>query len=415
VGIHSEEKLENGKEFTDSMLRNTSEKIILVSYFFSSKYETGGIRTQKFAKYLPGFGFEPIIITKRRKDNYIFNGRCLLLRTLPVNWPFHLEALTWLPGLFLTCLKIIRNEKVKVLLFSCGPFSSAVVGLLLKKLFNLKLVLDYRDYWTLSPYVPKIPKFNRILNSLQKPLEKMLLKSADRLITIQKTMEEKYENIFPFLKGKVDTIFNGFDASDFSGFEHGLSEKFTILHLGNIHLDLNPSYPLMFLKCLKKMKDEGMIHESSFQVLLIGEPFEFLDRKVQVLGLSEIVRNIGRLPHEEAIVFLKKSHLLLLIVETEGIMTSKVFEYLAAGKPVLAMIKEGEIKRFIEKFSKHSYILTNPSIHQVVLAIENCYRNFSSERYKPDESFTAIYNRRNQTKQLAVCLNRLIQNRLNQN
>jgi glycosyltransferase involved in cell wall biosynthesis len=393
-----------GKEFIDSMLRNTSKKIILVSYFFSSKYETGGIRAQKFAKYLPEFGFEPIIITKRRTDNYIYNGRCIFLRTLSVNWPFHLEALTWLPGLFLTCLKIIRNEKVEVLLFSCGPFSSAVVGLLLKKLFNLKLVLDYRDYWTLSPYVPKIPKFNRILNSLQKPLEKMLLKSADRLITIQKTMEEKYENIFPFLKGKVDTIFNGFDASDFSGFEHGLFEKFTILHLGNIHLDLNPSYPLMFLQCLKKMKDEGMIHESSFQVLLIGEPFEFLDRKVQVLGLSEIVRNIGRLPHGEAIVFLKKSHLLLLIVETEGIMTSKVFEYLATGKPILALIKEGEIRDLIEKYSKNAYILTDPDISRIVMAVVDCYKNYLGRSFESNESFMSTFNRKYRTMQLAMYL-----------
>lgn len=270
------------------------------------------------------------------------------------------------------------------------------------------MVLDYRDYWTISPYLRKIPRFNRFLNLLQKPLEKMLLRSADRLITIQETMEEKYENIFPFLKGKVNTIFNGFDASDFSGDGHGLFEKFTLLHLGNIHLDLNPSYPLMFLQCLKKMKDEGTIHESSFQVLLVGEPFEFLDRKVQEMGLSEIVRSLGRLPHEEAIVFLKKSHLLLLIVETEGIMTSKVFEYLATGKPVLAMIKEGEIKKFIETYSANSYPFTNPDVEQLIKAVKDCRDNYSLRNHAADESFKTIYNRENQTKQLANCLNGLM-------
>jgi glycosyltransferase involved in cell wall biosynthesis len=175
-----------------------------------------------------------------------------------------------------------------------------------------------------------------------------------------------------------------------------------------MHMDLNPSYPLMFLQCLKKMKDEGMIHESFFQVLLIGEPFDFLNQEVRVLGLSEIVRNTGRLPHEEAVVFLKKSHLLLLIVETEGIMTSKVFEYIAAGKPVLALIKEGEIKKFIETYSKNSYSFTNPDMSQVIAAIKDCRENYSSRNHTADESFKTIYNRENQTKQLALCLNKLM-------
>jgi glycosyltransferase involved in cell wall biosynthesis len=222
-------------------------------------------------------------------------------------------------------------------------------------------------------------------------------------------MEEKYENVFPFLKGKVNTIFNGFDASDFSGSDHGLFEKFTILHLGNIHMDLNPSYPLMFLQSLKKMKDEGMVQESFFQVLLIGEPFESLNREVQTLGLSEMVRNIGRLPHEEAIVFLKKSHLLLLIVETEGIMTSKVFEYMATGKPVLALTKEGEVKNLIETYSKHPYAFANPDVGQVIAAIKDCQENYSSRKHEADESFKTIYNRENQTKQLAICLNKLVE------
>lgn len=390
------------------MTNRKRQKIILVSYHFSSALDTGGIRAQKLVKYLPQFGFEPIVLTKKRKNPYPFDGRVICLRTLSIRWPFHLEAFTWLPGLLLTCIRLIKREKIKGVVFSCGPFSAALTGILLKKIFEVKMVLDYRDYWTISPYLRKIPRFNRFLNLLQKPLEKMLLRSADRLITIQQTMEEKYENIFPFLKGKVNTIFNGFDASDFSGDEHGLFEKFTLLHLGNIHLDLNPSYPLMFLQCLKKMKDEGTIHESSFQVLLVGEPFEFLDRKVQEMGLSEIVRILGRLPYEEAIVFLKKSHLLLLIVETEGIMTSKVFEYLATGKPVLAMIKEGEIKKFIETYSANSYPFTNPDVDQLTKAIKDCRDNYSLRNYAADESFKTIYNRENQTKQLANCLNRLM-------
>jgi len=306
-------------------------------------------------------------------------------------------------------VRLIRSEKIRILFFSCGPFSAALIGILLRKVFKVKLVLDFRDYWTISPYLPKIPRFNQFLNIFQKPLERMLLKSTDRLITIQKTMEESYEKTFPFLTGRVGTIFNGFEKEDVSGPDHKLFEKFTILHLGNIHMDLNPFYPLIFLDSLQKMRDEKTIDESFFQVLLIGEKFEFVSRKIQALGLSGIVRNIERLPHKEALVFLKRSHLLLLITETEGIMTSKIFEYIATGKPILALIKEGEIKDLIVKYSKHSYPLIRPNIEQLVKAIKDCMENYSYRSNVPGESFLAIYNRENQTKQLVMVLNELLE------
>lgn len=397
------------------MVNKCTEKIIFVSYYFSSQYETGGIRAQNFVKYLPQYGFEPIVITKRRTNPYEFRGRVSSIKTIRANWPFHLEAFTWLPGLFITCMRVIKNEKIKILFFSCGPFSAALVGMLLKKCFNVKLFLDYRDYWTISPYLFRIPRFNRLLNLIQKPLEKFLLKSTDKLITVQKSMEEKYEKTFPFLRGRIETIFNGFDAEDFSGTGDQLFKKFTLLHLGNIHVDLNPSYPMLFLQSLKKMKDEERINESFFQVLLIGEKFEFFNREIQALGLSGIVKHMGRIPHKEAIDYLKKSHLLLLIVETEGIITSKIFEYIAVGKPILALIKEGEIRNLIKKYSQNSYLLFTPDNDEIIMAIEDCYKSYSMHRWEPNKSFAALYNRENQTKQLAGCFNQLIGNHPNQN
>ena len=177
-----------------------TEKIIFVSYYFSSQYETGGIRAQNFVKYLPQYGFEPIVITKRRTNPYEFRGRVSSIKTIRANWPFHLEAFTWLPGLFITCMRVIKNEKIKILFFSCGPFSAALVGMLLKKCFNVKLIVDYRDYWTISPYLFRIARFNRLLNLIQKPLEKWLLKSTDKSLILSKLL-------IPFLYIQVKICF----------------------------------------------------------------------------------------------------------------------------------------------------------------------------------------------------------------
>ncbi len=385
---------------------NKNEKVAIISYYFSSPYETGGIRIQKFVRYLPLFGIEPIVITRKRANSYPFGGRMTSLRTLPINRPFHFEAFTWLPRLFLACLRLIEEEKVHFLVISCGPFSSALVGALLRRLFHIKLILDFRDYWTISPYISKVKLFNRLLNELQKPIEKWILRSADKLIVIQETMERRYLEKFPFLKGKTKTIFNGFDEEDILNTNCELFNKLTLLHLGNLHLDLNPRYPMVFLKSIQKMKDEELITESNFQVLIVGERFKIFEREVQALGLSAIVKTLDRVSHEEATEYLKKSHLLLLIVETEGIMTSKIFEYLATGKPILALIQTGELMDFIQAFSSNSFIVTEPSSEEITRAIRKCFRYYSSKAYQKErpKEFIENFNRRELTRQLAETL-----------
>lgn len=381
-------------------------KIILVSYFFSSKYETGGIRAQKFAKYLPTFGLEPIVITRKIKDPYGIDGRCVSVKTLPINWPFHLEWFTWIPGLFVACLKIIRREKVPLLLFSCGPFPAAIVGVILKRFFRVKLILDYRDYWTLSPYVSKISAFHRLVNHLLKPLERLILKWTDRLILIQREMEEQYLEHFPFLRGKTEVIFNGFDEEDIPIAWRQESGKFTISYVGNLHLNLNPYYPILFLECLQKMKMEKLIDESNFQAIIIGERFNAFEKRFQELGLAGIVKIVGRLPHPESVQYLVRSHLLLLIVETDGIMTSKIFEYLATGRPVLALIKPGELMNLIQEFSPNSYIVTSYCMENLIAGIQVCLHGdrYKGTRIEETERFRNRFNRRELTKQLVRTL-----------
>ena len=391
------------------MATESNPSVILVSYYFSSQYETGGIRVQKFAKYLPRFGVEPIIVTRKVKDSFPYQGRCIALRTLPIHWPLHLESFTWMPGLLWACLKLIKNEKVKCLVFSCGPFPVAGVGVILKKWFDVKLILDYRDYWTLSPQLPKMSAFRRFVNRLSKPVEAWILRFADRLILVRRGMENDYVHHFPFLNGKTEIVYNGFDEDDIpTGVEDGFKPfgKFTVLYLGNLHLDLNRNYPALFLESLQKMKVDKRLDESNFQVFIVGETFEAFNGKVEALGLAGMVRTLGRLPHSEAVDYLSHSHLLLFLNETEAIFPSKIFEYLATGKPMLALIRSGELMDLIQEFSPHPTIVTSYHIGEIVQGIERCLRRevCPPERRDVTERFRSKFNRTELTRQLARIL-----------
>jgi len=384
-------------------------KIILISYFFSSQYETGGIRTQKFVKYLPGLGIEPIVLTRRVEHPFPFQGRCIFLRTLAIHWPFHLEYFTWIPSLLWTCVKLIKRERIEVLLFSCGPFPVAAVGVVLKKLFKVKLILDYRDYWTPSPYISKVSTFHRWVNHWLRPLERWILKATDRLILIQKEMEEHYLTSFPFLKDRTETIFNGFDEDDIPTAPGGGLGKFTLLYLGNLHLDLNPNYPKLFLESIKQLKNEGLLGDSNFQAMVVGERFDEFKKRIQSMGLSGIVKVLDRLPHSEAVHFLMQARLLLLIVETEGIITSKIFEYLASGTPILALIRPGELMDLIQEFSPESTVIVAYDSDEITRGVR---KYLSSQGPRPEskgasERFRGAFNRRELTRQLANVIHTL--------
>jgi glycosyltransferase involved in cell wall biosynthesis len=280
---------------------------------------------------------------------------------------------------------------------------------ILKKWFNAKLILDYRDYWTLSPQMSKRSTFRRFVNQLSKPFEAWILRFTDRLILARRRMENDYVRQFPFLKGKTEIIYNGFDEDDIlKGEEEKVqtSGKFTVLYLGNLHLDLNRNYPALFLESLKRMKVDQRLDESNFQVFIVGEKFEEFVGKVEELGLVEMVQTLGRLPHSEALHYLSRSHVLLLLNETEAIFPSKIFEYLATGKPILALLRPGELMDLIQEFSPHTTIVTSYETEEIIKGIERCLQREVSlpERQDSTERFRRRFNRRELTRQLAEIL-----------
>lgn len=389
------------------------KSILIISFLHTSKKHVGSIRTQRFARYLPMFGWRPFVITKE-PSNESRGGRMdkventFYAPSIPLNKPFRLEVLTWIPFMVAKAERLIRKYQVKVVLISCPPFHQAMAGILLKRLFDIKVVVDYRDAWSLNPYYQSLDWFHQCILAGDKIVEQFLLRNTDLLIVTHQTMKDRYLDKFDFLKNRIEVVYNGFDPESIGPDQNDLFPEFTILHLGDFYVKQKTRDPGLFLQALRKFISQENIVPGRLRVLFMGEKYEEVEKTISSLDLSSYVSCLDRVPHDIAMKYLNKSHVLLLL-ETGDVMTTKVFEYLATGKPILASIKEGEVKDLIEKFSRHSYILTNPDLHGLMAAIENCYKNYSRDRYEPDESFIAFYNRKSQTKELAVCLNRLVQ------
>jgi glycosyltransferase involved in cell wall biosynthesis len=384
------------------------KNILIISFFYSSPSCVGAMRTQRFVRYLPEFGWTPFVITKPASNNASGKdaGNTFYARSIRLNKPFRLESFTWIPFMLLKASKILRRYRINVVLISCPPFHQALAGILLKKLSRINLVVDYRDAWSLNPYYQHIDWFHQLILQGDKMLEERLLRYTDLLTVTHQVMKESYLQRFPFLKNKVEVIYNGFDPEWVDSNGKALFPEFTILHLGNFYAKQKTRDPSLFLSALRDVISEENLLPSQLKVIFIGERYPEIEQSIMCKGLSRYVSYINRVPYPIAMEYLNKSHMLVLI-ETMDVMTTKVFEYLATGKPILALIPNNELKALIERYSCNSYTITAPDVKAVKDSIIHCYKNYCGNITTLLKEFRQTFNRENQTSLLVARLDRL--------
>jgi len=294
-------------------------------------------------------------------------------------------------------------------LFSCPPFHPAVFGIFLKKWFHLRLVIDYRDSWSLNPYYERVDWFHRLILRGDRVLEEKLLRSIDLLVVTHPEMKTKYLRRYRYLNDKIEVIYNGFDPERINPEGGSLFSKFTLLYLGDLYANLKTRDPDLFLTALQQLVSQKKIPSDQFQVLFVGKKYPEVEKTVQVKGLVPYVSCVDLVPYKIAMNYLNKSHLLLLL-ETGEVMTTKVYEYLATGKPMLCLIKEGgDLDSFIKKFSLNSTLIYSNDVEEIRDSIWKCYEAYQKGEYRPlvNEEFRKSFNRMEQTRCLVERLNKI--------
>jgi glycosyltransferase involved in cell wall biosynthesis len=238
-------------------------------------------------------------------------------------------------------------------------------------------------------------------------MEERLLRNVDLLIVSHQGMQESYLRKFNFLKDRTEVIYNGFDPERINPGE-SLFPEFTILHLGDFYANQKARDPDLFLSALQRVISEEKISASQFRVLFLGERYLEVEKAISNKGLSAYVWCLGRVSHPIAMEYLNKSHMLLLI-ETMDVMTTKVFEYLATGKPILALVKNNELKALIERHSCNSYVITASDVQAIEVSIRDCYKSYRRNMASLLEEFRQTFSRKNQTAVLAEKLEKLLE------
>ena len=444
--------------------KNKSKSVLFISYLFPPAAGGGVQRSSKFVKYLPQFGWNPIVLTVKepydfyRDDEMMTDvlGKCVIIRTFsiePMKWvrkflkkrsltrtqtdnsksinqkslkPGFLVKLKtyilvpdneilWLPFAVWIGWKIIKKEKPSIIYSTASPFTDHLIALLLAKLSGLPWVADFRDLWVDRPNFPK----NRWRLFIDRKLEKMVIQRADHVLTATSLMAEHFAQPYP--GSKFTSITNGYDEDDFSNTAKLLpsGKEFILTYTGIFNKEQNPQ---KFFKAIHEVIHKHDDIKKHLKLRVVGQldnPGDFENIiYFNELGLDKYSELIPYLPHKQVIIEMCRATVLLLLVGeypfNEGILTGKIFEYLRSGRPILAVVPPNGLAADAIKETNSGLVVSNENVEEISNGILKLYDMFNAN--KLESSFRRVgiekYSRKNLTKKLIEVFEQTLQHKL---
>jgi glycosyltransferase involved in cell wall biosynthesis len=312
------------------------------------------------------------------------------------------DRIGWLAFAIPAADHIVRSQSIRHVITSSYPHSAHLVGLHLKKRFRLNWIADFRDGWSQNPYFAKYP--TRVHRSLSLRMERQVAQRADAIITVSDPISDYFASLTD--AGKVYTIPNGFDRADFRNAKPLEFDKFTLAYTGTLFMQRSPEN---FFAAVRGLLDSYPGLEDNFQVIFRSKFKPEHEQAIRDMNLQDIVQNWGMGKYRDALR-LQASADALLVLEGEGqnseiMLTQKIFEYLAAGKPVLAVAPQDTALARLVRRSGCGVVVPPDNIFRIK---EMLFELFLGRlKVRRDESYISQFERSIQAGQFATIMRAL--------
>jgi len=302
------------------------------------------------------------------------------------------EKIGWLPFVLKAGKKLFKLYRYDAVMATIGPYTSAIAAFKLAKYSKLPLIIDYRDHWTLNPYITFASKLHK-KNSAK--WEKRILKYSTVVSVVSNTMKNDIVQQFGGdLTSKLTVMYNGWDEDDFSNFVLKRSEQKILRYIGNFYGHRTLKY---FIQALEKLQSVGKLPKDVIFEFTGNYYTETLDL-IKNSTVSHIIRVNPQVEHKEAINLLMNCDALLLFIASykgEGVITGKLFEYLRSNKRVLAMVPpDGEAAKILRE-NDQKLICAMEDKNNIAKNLIELMQNPSFEKRK--QQVSSEYSREGQT------------------
>ena len=421
------------------------KKVLIISYLFPPRPDMGAQRPYRLTKYLPRFGWEPIVLTAKLpgkpperlkvieteyrditgilKSKAGLNPRKGLHQQIGIAVTKDFNHLTWKSksikllkevltypdpqrGWYKFAIKsaseLLSKERVDAIISTSSPVTSHLIARKLKKKYKIPWIADLRDLWTQNPYVNKY----FLIKYLEKRLELKTLSDVDALVTVTNpwidTLKALHKN------KKVLCVTNGYDSDDFPIIESKLTSKFTITYTGQLYNGKRD--PSLLLKVVRQLIEENRINRDLIEIRFYGHEEDWLIDDIKKYNLEGVVNFYGFLPRGEVLKRQRESQILLLLLwdnkNEEGFCPGKVYEYFGARRPIIAIGgREHVVKGMLETTNAGKYAWNRDTLRSALLEYYDEFINFGEvecrsnnniENYRYDlitKKYSEILNR----------------------
>lgn len=235
-----------------------------------------------------------------------------------------------------------RTSPPDVIYSSGPPFSAHFVGMLLGRLLGRPWVADFRDPWARAPW--RDDRFRFEVKAWSR-LEALVVRRAHAVVFATETNCRDFSRQYPSLASRFHVVPNGCDVTDFAGLaprtgRHG--GRFVLLHAGSLYGARNPA---VLFRAAASAIAKGRIDGSRFTLRFIGRlgvPGVDLPAVARELGLGDVAEFASHMPRRDSLQeMLDASALLIVQPVTTVSIPAKLYEYMVAGRPILALAEPG--------------------------------------------------------------------------
>lgn len=434
------------------------QNVLMIAYDFPPIGASGVQRTIKFAKYLPTFGWRPIILTvdkdaktieyadaslleelsdevliyrsriiepydvyrlfggkhkqgsRESKILRLDNGRANVIDKIKIMLASALvpdAKIGWYPGATSKAKEIFKKHKIDVIYSSSPKTTSHIIARKLARRFNKPWVADLRDPWPTGFFGRR--RKPPVLQKLDTSLERSVLFEATRVIVAWPGILDDITVMHKdFNKSKAILITNGFDEEDYKGVMSAKFEQFTICHAGTFYKNRNPE---SLFKGLALLFEERPKLKNNIRVLFIGISDYVVRELIGKYGFEDVVEHIPYMDHRECVSYLLGSHLLFLNT-LENYVPGKLYEYLGTGKPILAIVRDKTTVAEIMKETRSGIVIDPDDSERVKdFILEMYWRNKegnTEEKESQDESLVSRYSRKELTRRLSAIFDEVV-------
>jgi glycosyltransferase involved in cell wall biosynthesis len=432
------------------------ENIVLIYTYYWPPASAGGVwRFLKFSKYLPAYGWTPVIITVKN-GAYSATDQTLLKAIPPQAKVFKTPSLEpyliynflqgksgkqvpeamsgsyenqstfqkisrfirsnffipdpkvgWFPFAVKQGKKVMKEMPVKAIITTGPPNSVHLIGKKLRKKYNIPWIMDFRDPWTSSYLVKELIARSRLAENIDQGMENKALKLADCVTGISPGLLTEFQD----RANRLEVIYNGFDEEEFPPYQKKPQSKFSLAYIGSLKPNQNIHALWQALAELIKERDD---FRKDFVLQFTGSPNPHIIDTIKNYGLKDHLNLSGFIPHQQAIEQMQQTSLLLFIVPrakyAKSITSGKIFEYMASRTPIVSLGPTDGDAAWILKKARRDPIIDYDDKEGIKKSIVRKYNEWTENQkilpqHEGDDHL--YFSRKKLTGQLAQLLNEL--------